>query len=203
MFVVLELCRGGNLVDAICGKDDAGSGQTSLTQKFSWALQCADALAYLHSRSPPIIHRDLKPSNVLIMDDPSKTAKLADFGTSRAVKPTQQDDLTVEIGTYAYMPPECLSSNGMCVCSCVICVFVSVYVRRVHVRCMCAQIVIPQRRRISKCRARSGTCTVWVCCLHSPSPKRRRIHRCINAISCTRSDRNASLCLNHTHTHTC
>ena len=112
---MLELCRGGNLADAICGNK---SGQTPLTQKFSWALQCADALAYLHSRSPPIVHRDLKPGNVLIMDDPNKTAKLADFGTSRAVMSTQQDDITVEIGTYAYMPPECLSSNGACVLAC-------------------------------------------------------------------------------------
>ena len=111
--MVLELCRGGNLTDAICGDKTGGSAQLPLSQKFSWALQCADALAYLHSRSPPIVHRDLKPGNVLIMDDPNKTAKLADFGTSRAVMPTQQDDLTVEIGTYAYMPPECLSSNGM------------------------------------------------------------------------------------------
>ena len=118
LFVVLELCRGGNLADAICGDKTGGSGQTPLTQKFSWALQCADALAYLHSRSPPIIHRDLKPGNVLIMDDPGKTAKLADFGTSRAVMPTQQDDITVEVGTYAYMPPECLSLNGACVLAC-------------------------------------------------------------------------------------
>ena len=128
LFVVLELCRGGNLADAICGNK---SGQTPLTQKFSWALQCADALAYLHSRSPPIVHRDLKPGNVLIMDDPNKTAKLADFGTSRTVKKSQQD-LTVEIGTYAYMPPECLSLNGNLACDhmcvCVICVLFVFYV---------------------------------------------------------------------------
>ena len=122
LFMVLELCRGGSLANAICGptgttpedKAHVVEGESiGLSQKFAWAVQCADALAYLHSRSPPIIHRDLKPQNVLITDGRERSVKLADFGTSRSVSPADAHSLTTKLGTIAYMPPECLLSFGL------------------------------------------------------------------------------------------
>ena len=59
-------------------------------------------MQYLHGRSPPIIHRDLKPQNVLL--DAKRNAKVCDFGTSKTMETTR--DMTVGIGTVAYMAPE-------------------------------------------------------------------------------------------------
>ena len=42
------------------------------------AIQVAEGMAYLHSRSPPVVHRDLKSHNVLL--DAQGDCKLCDFG---------------------------------------------------------------------------------------------------------------------------
>ena len=42
------------------------------------AIQIAEGMAFLHSRSPPVVHRDLKSHNVLI--DTTGDCKLCDFG---------------------------------------------------------------------------------------------------------------------------
>jgi len=70
--------------------------------KYTWAVQMTNALIYLHERT--IIHRDLKPGNILL--DVNLVAKLADFGIAREV--TETRDLTIQVGTVAYMPPEAM-----------------------------------------------------------------------------------------------
>ena len=40
----------------------------NLGHVFSWSLQCAEAVEYLHSLTPKVIHRDLKPPNMLLLD---------------------------------------------------------------------------------------------------------------------------------------
>lgn len=53
-----------------------------------WALQIAEALAYLHQFSPLIVHRDLKLENILLTSpNPARAnAKLADFGLHKMIK---------------------------------------------------------------------------------------------------------------------
>ncbi|POM57765.1 TKL/DRK protein Kinase, partial [Phytophthora palmivora] len=46
--------------------------------KIRMAIGIADALAYMHDRTPPLIHRDLKSSNILLTSD--LKPKLIDFG---------------------------------------------------------------------------------------------------------------------------
>jgi len=48
---------------------------------YSWALQLARALAFLHNCKPVVVHRDLKPCNLLL--DRAGNLKVCDFGLSK------------------------------------------------------------------------------------------------------------------------
>ena len=83
-----------------------------MTVQAGYALQLADALAYLHDRR--ILFRDLKPSNVGFRTQDPNTVQLFDFGLCRELPATQEnyedDDQTSFLmsgaGTYLYMAPE-------------------------------------------------------------------------------------------------
>jgi serine/threonine protein kinase/Flp pilus assembly protein TadD len=81
-----------------------------------YALQIADALAYVHKHG--MLHRDVKSSNVMVTRE--GRVKLLDFGLARRVEPAERDaTLTSEtltqsgavVGTLAYMAPEVLSGE--------------------------------------------------------------------------------------------
>ncbi|KAL1527154.1 hypothetical protein AB1Y20_015834 [Prymnesium parvum] len=65
------------------------------------ASQVSEAMAFMHSHSPPLVHRDLKSQNVLLTT--SEDAKLCDFGLVN-IK-------VVSAGTPNYMAPELFLSK--------------------------------------------------------------------------------------------
>lgn len=98
----MEFCANGDLKSAI------KLPRTSVQKRQKWAVQIAQAMTYLHSRSPPVVHRDIKPENILL--DQSNNAKVTDFGLSKIQE--EGRDMTVNIGTMAYMPPEVMALNS-------------------------------------------------------------------------------------------
>lgn len=101
------------VMDFVPGKDlsalmtDARLNKTFLEERvvLGWAGQLADALAYLHSQTPPILHRDIKPSNLKLT--PNGVIKLVDFGL---VKILASEEVTITVvqgrGTAVYTPLE-------------------------------------------------------------------------------------------------
>ena len=80
-----------------------------LPNKIYVLRQVAQALSYLHSRSPPLVHHDLSPNNVLL-NEVSLQAKVTDFGMTRAMDPSKMTRKSSAKGTQAFMPPEALHS---------------------------------------------------------------------------------------------
>ena len=98
-YLVMQLCRGGELFDRILEKRE-------FTEKEARACtrSILEGLDYMHERR--VAHRDLKPENLLLTSDTETTVKLADFGFARRVK--QMNGLRTLCGTPGYLAPEIL-----------------------------------------------------------------------------------------------
>uniref|UniRef100_A0A803NEQ1 non-specific serine/threonine protein kinase n=1 Tax=Chenopodium quinoa TaxID=63459 RepID=A0A803NEQ1_CHEQI len=68
----------------------------------NWCRQILDAIAYLHSQTPPIVHRDIKAENIFINEE-TGSVKLADFGFALRL---EQETCNRKYGTPRYMAPE-------------------------------------------------------------------------------------------------
>lgn len=102
VFLVMELCSGGELFDRIC---QAGSLQEGVASHVAWQMLLA--VNYLHQNY--ITHRDLKPENWLVstkQDIKSTPLKLIDFGISRRFEPGVC--MKTKAGTPNYVAPEVL-----------------------------------------------------------------------------------------------
>ena len=72
-YMVMEFCEGGTMQGALKKENVPWS------QRWQWALQISEALAYLHQEG--VLHRDLKAENILL--DKNGKAKLADLGVAQ------------------------------------------------------------------------------------------------------------------------
>ncbi|CAJ1422038.1 unnamed protein product [Effrenium voratum] len=105
IYLVMELCAGGELFDRIIE-----SGHFSEVQAAILMQQIIRAIYYMHENH--IAHRDLKPENFLFMTkDPIEKnfLKIIDFGLSCKFTPDQA--LTTKAGTPYYVAPQVLAGK--------------------------------------------------------------------------------------------
>lgn len=103
LYIVMQLCEGGELFDRIQDQPD-GSFSEADAQKI--LKQIIDGLAFLHAQK--IAHCDLKPDNFLFLTkDKDSPLKIIDFGMSKHI-PDFKKKMTSFRGTPYYVAPEVL-----------------------------------------------------------------------------------------------
>ena len=94
LFIILEYCNQGSLVDAT-----QKTKTINPLDIMNFLKQIVSALAYCHSKQ--IAHRDIKPGNILLHDG---VIKIADFGISSIGKDCLED----ASGSVPFLAPEIL-----------------------------------------------------------------------------------------------
>ncbi|KIJ26370.1 hypothetical protein M422DRAFT_62150 [Sphaerobolus stellatus SS14] len=106
LYLVFDLCTGGELFDRICAKGNYYEADAAdLVRTILKAVQ------YIHDAG--IVHRDLKPENLLFRSKAEDSdIMIADFGLSRVMEEEKLRVLTEVCGTPGYMAPEIFLRTG-------------------------------------------------------------------------------------------
>ncbi|KAL8167399.1 hypothetical protein V2J09_008898, partial [Rumex salicifolius] len=101
IYIVMELCEGGELLDKILAR----GGKYSEDDAKPVMVQILNIVAFCHLQG--VVHRDLKPENFLFASkDQDSVLKAIDFGLSDFVKPDER--LNDIVGSAYYVAPEVL-----------------------------------------------------------------------------------------------
>jgi len=111
LYLVLELCTGGDFFSLISCDPQTGKGGGAMAPNDArkYFQQLMSGVQYCHERG--IAHRDLKPENLLL--DQDKNLKICDFGLSTIKKAQAQKVTQTQCGTPNYVSPEILHTDGI------------------------------------------------------------------------------------------
>ncbi|XP_075654111.1 calcium-dependent protein kinase 28-like [Castanea sativa] len=106
VYIVMELCEGGELLDRILAKKDSRYSEKDAAVVVRQMLKVA-AECHLHG----LVHRDMKPENFLFKSTRMDSAlKATDFGLSDFIKPGKKfQDI---VGSAYYVAPEVLKRKS-------------------------------------------------------------------------------------------
>ncbi|CAA7399639.1 unnamed protein product [Spirodela intermedia] len=106
VYIVMELCEGGELLDRILGKKDSRYSEKDAAVVVRQMLKVA-AECHLHG----LVHRDMKPENFLFKSSKEDSPlKATDFGLSDFIKPGRKfHDI---VGSAYYVAPEVLKRKS-------------------------------------------------------------------------------------------
>jgi len=103
IYLVMELCQGGELFDRIIEEGHFTEKDAAVLMK-----QIFSAVHYLHSNC--VMHRDLKPENFLFLNKkPTSPLKIIDFGLS--CRFNVGDSASTKAGTPYYVAPQVLQGK--------------------------------------------------------------------------------------------
>ena len=102
--LILELCQGGTILDAIIAQG------ASYSERFAARIFRKMVEVVQHCHVLGIAHRDIKPENFLLSEQgPKGIVKAADFGLSQFFRPGKMFHSLV--GSPYYVAPEVLARN--------------------------------------------------------------------------------------------
>ena len=103
IYIVTEICKGGELFDEILSRSKFDERDASIVMR-----QLLYAINYCHKKK--IVHRDLKPENMLLEQDRDlEKIKVVDFGTSLVFDESR--NLDEKLGTAYYIAPEVIKKK--------------------------------------------------------------------------------------------
>mmetsp|Transcript_7071 Transcript_7071/g.17515 ORF Transcript_7071/g.17515 Transcript_7071/m.17515 type:complete len:588 (+) Transcript_7071:40-1803(+) len=117
-YLILELCRGGDLYDFVVKSHSRQAGvKCGVTEEMAQVMlrQMALAVQYLHGRH--IVHRDIKSENFVFLKPPFQESfhdwvlKLCDFGAASRLSESRPRCMA-NIGTLSYTAPEVYDQRG-------------------------------------------------------------------------------------------
>ncbi|PSS21305.1 CDPK-related protein kinase [Actinidia chinensis var. chinensis] len=101
VYIVMELCEGGELLDRILSR----GGKYTEDDAKTVLIQILNVVSFCHLQG--VVHRDLKPENFLFTSkEENSPLKAIDFGLSDFVKPDER--LNDIVGSAYYVAPEVL-----------------------------------------------------------------------------------------------
>jgi calcium-dependent protein kinase len=107
IYLIMELCTGGELFDRIVENTESGKLFTE-KQAANLFKQMMSAINYCHKNG--IVHRDLKPENLLYLTkDENSPIKVIDFGMSKRFDHSKF--MSEKVGTAYYISPEVLKGK--------------------------------------------------------------------------------------------